>query len=266
MVSVVPLAHDMFREVLDRSVTVPDRSETQSPTGSMRTIRSMASTSTHSGSAMSGSRSTTFLPPMESIPDLSDLRSLSGSSAGSLSRQPSLRSRAADDAAISNQTIVYPGDPRVIAPSRSSSLRRTTSTTDLGEEFESALRRAKDARPGLGFGLGLAGAVIGEGSPVTVSSGPTLGRDIVVTPPPGAGRAGGSRARAVGSESVASVSDDAFFSSGARTSGEQSSFHSLSSVTDVTAPAIDTTSAVLTEERSGSGTVVHQHTERVTHI
>ena len=28
--------------------------------------------------------------------------------------------------------------------------------TDLGEEFESALRRAKDARPGLGFGLGLA--------------------------------------------------------------------------------------------------------------
>ena len=40
--------------------------------------------------------------------------------------------------------------------------------TDLGEEFESALRRAKDARPGLGFGLGLAGAIIGEGSPVTI--------------------------------------------------------------------------------------------------
>ena len=252
MVSVVPLAHDMFREVLDRSVTVPDRSETQSPTGSMRTIRSMASTSTHSGSAVSGSRSTTFLPPMESIPDLSDFQSLSGSSAGSLSRQPSLRSHAADDAAISNQTIVYPGDPRVIAPSRSSSLRRTTSMTDLGEEFESALRRAKDARPGLGFGLGLAGAIIGEGSPVTVSSGSTLGRDVIVTPPPSAGRAGGSRARAIGSESVASVSDDAFFSSGARTSGEQSIFHSLSSVTDVTTP----TSAILTEETSGSGTVV----------
>lgn len=70
------------------------------------------------------------------------------------SRRPSLRPRAADDAAISNQTIVYPGDPQVIAPSRSSSLQRTTSMTDLGEEFESALRRAKDARPGLGFGLG----------------------------------------------------------------------------------------------------------------
>jgi hypothetical protein len=42
----------------------PDRSETQSPTGSMRTIRSMACTSTHSGSAVSSSRSTTFLPSM----------------------------------------------------------------------------------------------------------------------------------------------------------------------------------------------------------
>jgi len=73
---------------------------------------------------------------------------------------------------------------------------------DLGEEFESALRWAKDARPGLGSGLGLAGAIIGEGSPVTVSSGSTFGRDIIVTPPPSAGRAGGSRAQ----ESVASVS------------------------------------------------------------
>jgi len=223
----------------------------------MRTIRSMASTSTHSGSAVSGSRSTTFLPPMESIPDLSDFQSLSGSSVGSLSRQPSLRSRAVDDAAISNQTIVYPGDPRVIAPSRSSSLRRTTSLTDLGEEFESALQRAKDARPGLGFGLGLAGAIVGEGSPVTVSSGPTLRRDIIVTPPPSAGR-GASRARAVGSESAASVSDDAFFSSGARTSGEQSTFHSLSSHSEtyVTTPLTDTSSSIPTEETSGSGTVV----------
>jgi hypothetical protein len=42
---VVPLAHYMFREVLDRSVTVPDRSETQSPTSPMCTIRSMARTS-----------------------------------------------------------------------------------------------------------------------------------------------------------------------------------------------------------------------------
>ncbi|KAH9968144.1 hypothetical protein BC827DRAFT_474712 [Russula dissimulans] len=241
--------------VLDRSVTVPDRSDTQSPTGSMRTIRSMASSSTHSGSGVSGSRSTIFVPPMDAIPDFSDFQSLSGSSTGSLSRQPSLRSRAVDDAAISNQTIVYPGDPRVIAPSRSSSLRRTTSMTDLGEEFESALRRAKDARPGLGFGLGLAGAIV-EGSPVTVSSGPTLRRDIIVTPPPSAGRGGGSRVRAVGLESSTSLSDDAFFSSGARTSDEQSTFHTLSSGTHITAPDTDTISAIPTEETSGSGTVV----------
>ena len=200
----------------------------------------MASTSTHSGSGVSGSRSTTFLPPMDTIPDLSDFQSLSGSSAGSLSREPSLRSRAVDDAAIYNQTIVYPGDPRVIAPSRSSSLRRTTSMTDLGEEFESALRRAKDARPGLGFGLGLAGAVI-EGSPVTVSSGPTLRRDVIVTPPPSAGR--GSRVRAA-------VSDDAFFSSGSRTSGEQSTVHSETQITT------DVSSTIPSEETSGSGTVV----------
>jgi hypothetical protein len=53
---------------------------------------------------------------MKSIPDLSDFQSLSGSSAGTLSRQPSLRSRAADDAAISNQTIAYPGDPLMPQP------------------------------------------------------------------------------------------------------------------------------------------------------
>ena len=102
------------------------------------------STIARSGSIASGLRSTTFLPPMESIPDISDLQSLSGCSAGSLSHPPSLRSHAIDGA-ISNQTIVYPGDPWGIIPSHSSSLHRTTSMTDLGEEFESALRWAKDA-------------------------------------------------------------------------------------------------------------------------
>ena len=128
--------------------------------------------------------------------------------------------------------------------------------TELGKEFESALQRAKDARPGLGFSLRLAGAIIGEGLPVTVSSRSTLGCDIIVTLPPSAGCAGESHARAVGSESVASVSGGDFFSSGARTNGEQSTFHSLSSGTDVTMPAIDTTSAVLTVETSGFETVV----------
>ena len=211
----------------------------------------MASTSTRSGSVASGSRSTTFLPPVESIPDISDFQSLSaGSSAGSLSRQPSLRSHAVDDGAISNQTIVYPGDPRVIGPSRSSSLRRTTSMTDLGEEFESALRRAKDARPGLGFGL----ALIGEGSPVTVSSGPTLRRDVIVTPPPGA-RGGGSRARLTNPETLASGSDDTFFTSGARTSGDPSTSYTVSSSSSDTLPR---TRGTETEETSGSGTVIPQ--------
>ena len=66
------------------------------------------------------------------------------------------RTRATDDSAVSNQAFLYPGDPRVIAPSRSSSIRRTSSLTDLDEEFASAVRRARDSRPGLGFGLGLA--------------------------------------------------------------------------------------------------------------
>ena len=164
----------MFREVLNCSVTVPDWSETQSPTGSMHMIHLMKSTSTHSGSVVSGSCSTTSLPPMESIPDLLDFQSLSGSSTGSVSCQPSLCSCAVDDAAISNQTIIYPGDPWVIAPSCSSTLHHTSSLTDLGKGFELALQWAEDAQPGLGFGLGLAGAIVGEGSPVMVSSSPML--------------------------------------------------------------------------------------------
>jgi hypothetical protein len=67
---------------------------------------------------------------------------------------------AIDKATISNQTLTYPRDPHVIAPSHSSSLRHTISMADLGEEFESALRRAKDTQPRLGFCLGLTGAII----------------------------------------------------------------------------------------------------------
>ena len=186
---------------------------------------------------------------MDTMPDISDFQSLLGSS-GTWSRQPSLRSRAVDDGAISNQTIAYPGDTRVIAPSRSNSLRRTASMTDLGEEFESALRQAKDARPGFGFGLGLVGAILGEGSHVTVSSGPTLGCDIIVTPP-------------VLVAVVDLVLDlyarspqlqwDEFFSSGARSSVGQSTFHSVSSAQSgvlVTMLAMGTP-AILTVESSG---------------
>src|SRR5216684_3150787 len=75
----------------------------------------------------------------------------------------------------------------VIALSHSSSLQCIASMTDIGEEFESALQWAKDVQPRLGFGLGLAGAIIGEGLAVTISSGPTLGCDIIVTSPHNAG-------------------------------------------------------------------------------
>jgi len=67
--------------------------------------------------------------------DQSDFQSLSGSSTGSLSRQPSSHSRTAADATVFNQTIVYPGYPWVTASGHGSSLRRTTSITDLSEEL-----------------------------------------------------------------------------------------------------------------------------------
>ena len=46
---------------------------------------------------------------------------------------------------ISNLSIIYRGDPWAIAPSHSSSLRRTTSMVDLGEDFEFAFRWGKHA-------------------------------------------------------------------------------------------------------------------------
>ena len=82
-----------------------------------------------------------------------------------------------------------------------------------------------------------------------------LGRNVIVTPPPSVGRGCGSRARPVRSESAASVPNDAYFSSGARSSVGQSTFHSVSSAQLVTTLAMGTF-AMLTEESSGSGTVV----------
>ncbi|KAI0037086.1 hypothetical protein K488DRAFT_81579 [Vararia minispora EC-137] len=218
-------------EALDHeSVSIPDRSVTGSPVGSIRTIQSESSARSGASSA-SGSRSTTFLPPggalppIDSLPDLSDFHSLSGSSGtGSLIQRPSLR-RAVDDSSVGNQTYLHPGDPRVIAPSRSSSLRRTTSMTDLDAEFTSAVRRARDGHPGLGFGLSLVGVVAGDGSPVTISSGPTLRRDVFVTPPPSAA---GGRAHSRGPTSTATVTtSDDIFTTAVHSSDD--TFHSLTS-------------------------------------
>jgi hypothetical protein len=144
------LVHDVFTGRFLITVTLPNRSEMQSPTGSHThmkcTIKSMVSAS----SAVSG------IPLMDIIPIISDFQSLSRSSTGSLSLRPSLCSCVVDNGVISNQTIIYPGDSKVIPPNHISSLQCTTSMTDLGEEFESTLWWAKDVRPGLGFGLGLA--------------------------------------------------------------------------------------------------------------
>ncbi|KAG1873071.1 hypothetical protein DFJ58DRAFT_409880 [Suillus subalutaceus] len=198
-------------EALDRSLSLPNRSQSGSPTGSIGTIHSVASTT----STSAGSRSTVFVPPLHTIPSLSDLGSDSGGLSLSTSRVPSVggHGRTADDS-----SYLYPSDPRIIAPSRSSSLRRTSSLTDLDEEFASAVSRARSAKPGLGFGLSLvnermsseSGGILGvvEGSPVTVSSGPRLGGDVRVTPPP----TGKIRNRAL------SVSEEEFFSAGSRTS------------------------------------------------
>ena len=132
------------------------------------------------------------------LDEMSDIQSLSGSS--SLFRHKSLASahhtRATDDGAASSQGYLYPGDPRVIALSRSTSLRRTSSMTDLDEEFADARRRAQDGRPSLGFGLSLAGGVaVGEGSLVTVSSGHRLGGNVYLSPPPSVRRGSDKKSR-----------------------------------------------------------------------
>ena len=234
-----------LREALDRTVTLPSRSEPGSPTGSIRTIHTMTSTTSASGSG-SGSASTMFVPPLHTIPSLSDLSD--SSSTHSRSRAPSLpphHTRTTDDGAVSNRSYLYPGDPRVIAPSRSSSLRRTSSLTDLDEEFASAVSRARNAKPGLGFGLSLVGGVIlGDGSPVTVSSGPRLGGDVRVTPPP----SGKTKTRP-----LSDISDDNFFSAGSRTSSSEprtatNSFYSVTDTSTSSSDARPTTAGIITDE------------------
>jgi hypothetical protein len=215
----------------------------------------MTSTTSASGS---GSASTVFVPPLHTIPSLSDLHTFSDtSSTGSLSRAPSFpthHARTTDDAAVSNQSYLYPGDPRVIAPSRSSSLRRTSSLTDLDEEFASAVNRARHAKPGLGFGLSLVGGLLGDGSPVTVSSGPRLSAEVRITPPPSA------KAK---TRPLSDVSDDNFFSAGSRTSSsEPRSFYSMTSSTS-SSDARPTTTGLVTDETAFEFTSGGSNTEIV---
>lgn len=229
------------RDALDRPITIPDRSSTRSPNGSIRTIGSMQSGSSRLSGA--GSASTTYISPLNSA-DIAELVSLSGSS--SLSRRPSLAAgpqyRAVDDNAVSNQTYLPHADPRVIPPSRMSSLRRTSSMTDLSEEIDSAVRRAR-ARHSLGLGLGIAPNITGGDSPVTISSGPHLGSPISFTPPPRA------RSRVRGSETASSTSDDNFFSAqGGSTRTPTSSFYSTSSFTKALGGSEGQTGTLNTDE------------------
>lgn len=124
------------REALDSAVGVPERGMTRSPTGSVRTMRSMTSSVVSSGS---GSASTQYLPPSETIPELQEFESsyLSESSLSSFGRS---RTISSDDGAISGGLLHPVGSRNIeIAPSRSSSLRRTSSLADLDAEFASAL-------------------------------------------------------------------------------------------------------------------------------
>ncbi|KAF9557793.1 hypothetical protein CPC08DRAFT_764341 [Agrocybe pediades] len=191
-------------ETVNRPIVVPDSvSVTRSPTGSIRTIMSVSSTSSTSSA---GSRSTFFVPPLSSLPDISDFNSHTSG----LSRQSSIISshhtRTVDDTVIQNQEYIYPGDPRVITPTRGSSLRRRSgSMTDLDDEFKSAVIRAR----------GTGGLF---GSPVTISSGSSLGKNIFVTPPPSVSR--------VSDRSRSDVSDENFFSAGSTDSRTRSTYTS----------------------------------------
>lgn len=129
-----------YREAVNRPVAVPDSvSVTRSPTGSIRTILSMDSSVSR---VSSGSRSTVFVPPLSTLPDISDFHS----STSGLSRQSSLlssyHSGTVDDTVIQNQEYVYRGDPRAITQRRSSR-HRSGSMTDLDEEFKSVVHRAR---------------------------------------------------------------------------------------------------------------------------
>ena len=125
------------RDSIHPPILVPDSaSVTRSPTGSIRTILSIDSNSSHS----SGSRSTVFVPPLSTLPDISDFQSNSSSVSRQSSFASSYHTQTVDDTVIQNQEYVYPGDPRVITPSRGNSMRRSGSMTDLDEAFKTAIK------------------------------------------------------------------------------------------------------------------------------
>jgi len=80
---------------------------------------------------------------------------------------------------------------------------------------------------------------LGDGSPVTISSGPRLGGDVRVTPPP---------SLKTKLRPLSDFSDDAFFSAASKTSSDtRSSFYSLTSTTS-TSDQDPTTSDIIIDE------------------
>src|SRR5882757_2382225 len=136
----------VFINVLNRDsihppIVVPDSASiTRSPTGSIRTILSINSSSSQSSN---GSRSTVFVPPLSTLPDISDFQSNSSAVSRQSSLASSYHTQTVDDTVIQNQEYVYRGDPRAITPSRGNSMRRSGSMTDLDEAFKTAVNRAR---------------------------------------------------------------------------------------------------------------------------
>ncbi|KAG8847673.1 hypothetical protein FRB91_011525 [Serendipita sp. 411] len=132
----------MIWDALNRT-SIPSRSN--SPVPSVGIIPSQRSSQRSGGSgsgSRNGSASTLFIPADEDIPDIgSTISSLTRSLVPSVSHtsssgsyQTGTRPRSLDDASIVSHELLSPSDPRIaIAPSRSSSLRRTSSMTDLDE-------------------------------------------------------------------------------------------------------------------------------------
>ncbi|EFI27493.1 hypothetical protein CC1G_15528 [Coprinopsis cinerea okayama7 len=136
-------------DAINQPTTTPSRSMTRSPTGSIRTILSMSSSLSRSSSTTSGSRSTVFVPPLASIPDIDSYASSPTRSftQTELSRRSSLMSsylrESADDTFIRSNDEGYsypPGDRRVITPRKARNRgRRSGSVGDL--ELDEAWKR-----------------------------------------------------------------------------------------------------------------------------
>ncbi|KAG9013171.1 hypothetical protein FRB90_006205, partial [Tulasnella sp. 427] len=87
--------------------------------------------------------------------------------------------RSLDDSVLSSGADSFASEGRSIAPSRSSSLRRTTSMTDLDREFEPMSPRSESGSIYLSVGR-ISGAPVGTSTGAQIGRGPSL----VFSPPP----------------------------------------------------------------------------------